>query len=235
LKFVSRIRKIDSLNKPEIDKKYESQMNELIKIMKNSGFLNDNKVELAIRKNPRHEFVPKSLLNRAYKDTPLSLMKKQTISQPSVVSRMTELLNVKKGQKILEIGSGSGWQSAILSFLIGNGEVFSIERHPELVEFAKENLDKLGIQNVNVILGDGSLGLLKKAPFDRIIITAACKKVPPPLFEQLSLDGLLIAPVGEYPQSLILFKKTPQGIIEIKNQPGYVFVPLLGKFGHQEN
>jgi len=210
-------------------------MNELIKIMKNSGFLNDNKVELAIRKNPRHEFVPKSLLNRAYKDTPLSLMKKQTISQPSVVSRMTELLNVKKGQKILEIGSGSGWQSAILSFLIGNGEVFSIERHPELVEFAKENLDKLGIQNVNVILGDGSLGLLKKAPFDRIIITAACKKVPPPLFEQLSLDGLLIAPVGEYPQSLILFKKTPQGIIEIKNQPGYVFVPLLGKFGHQEN
>ena len=235
MKFVSRIRKIDSLNKPEIDKKYESQMNELIKIMKNSGFLNDNKVELAIRKNPRHEFVPKSLLNRAYKDTPLSLMKKQTISQPSVVSRMTELLNVKKGQKILEIGSGSGWQSAILSFLIGNGEVFSIERHPELVEFAKENLDKLGIQNVNVILGDGSLGLLKKAPFDRIIITAACKKVPPPLFEQLSLDGLLIAPVGEYPQSLILFKKTPQGIIEIKNQPGYVFVPLLGKFGHQEN
>ncbi|HUT05541.1 MAG TPA: protein-L-isoaspartate(D-aspartate) O-methyltransferase [Nitrosopumilaceae archaeon] len=223
------------MNKPEIDKKYESQMNELIKIMKNSGFLNDNKVELAIRKNPRHEFVPKSLLNRAYKDTPLSLMKKQTISQPSVVSRMTELLNVKKGQKILEIGSGSGWQSAILSFLIGNGEVFSIERHPELVEFAKENLDKLGIQNVNVILGDGSLGLLKKAPFDRIIITAACKKVPPPLFEQLSLDGLLIAPVGEYPQSLILFKKTPQGIIEIKNQPGYVFVPLLGKFGHQEN
>ena len=210
-------------------------MNELIKIMKNSGFLNDNKVELAIRKNPRHEFVPKSLLDRAYKDIPLSLMKKQTISQPSVVSRMTELLNVKKGQKILEIGSGSGWQSAILSFLIGNGEVFSIERHPELVEFAKENLDKLGIQNVNVILGDGSLGLLKKAPFDRIIITAACKKVPPPLFEQLSLDGLLIAPVGEYPQSLILFKKTPQGIIEIKNQPGYVFVPLLGKFGHQEN
>jgi protein-L-isoaspartate(D-aspartate) O-methyltransferase len=162
-------------------------------------------------------------------------MKKQTISQPSVVSRMTELLNVKKGQKILEIGSGSGWQSAILSFLIGNGEVFSIDRHPELVEFAKENLNKLGIPNVNVILGDGSLGLLKKAPFDRIIITAACKKVPPPLFEQLSLDGLLIAPVGEYPQSLILFKKTPQSIIEIKNQPGYVFVPLLGKFGHQEN
>ena len=207
-------------------------MNDLIRIMKNSGFLNDNKVEVAIRKNPRHEFVPKSLLDRAYHDIPLSLMKKQTISQPSVVSRMTELLQIKEGQKILEIGSGSGWQSAILSFLIGHGKILSIDRHPELVKFAKENLDKLGIQNVKVILGDGSLGLLKESPFDRIIITAACKKVPPPLFEQLALNGLLIAPVGEYPQSLILFKKTAHGIVEIKNQPGFVFVPLLGKYGN---
>ncbi len=210
-------------------------MNELIKIMKNSGFLNDTKVELAIRKSPRHEFVPKSLVDMAYENIPISLMKNQTISQPSVVSRMTELLNVMEGQKILEIGSGSGWQSAILSFLVAHGKVFSIDRHPKLVKFAKENLNKLGIQNVDVILGDGSLGLSQESPFDRIIITAACKKVPPPLFEQLSLDGLLIAPVGEYPQSLILYKKTSQGIIEIKNQPGYVFVPLLGKFGHQEN
>ncbi len=210
-------------------------MNELIKIMKNSGFLNDSKVELAIRKSPRHEFVPKSLLDMAYENIPISLMKNQTISQPSVVSRMTELLNVMEGQNILEVGSGSGWQSAILSFLVAHGKVFSIERHPKLVKFAKENLNKLGIQNVDIILGDGSLGLSQESPFDRIIITAACKKVPPPLFEQLSLDGLLIAPVGEYPQSLILFKKTSQGIIEIKNQPGYVFVPLLGKFGHLEN
>jgi protein-L-isoaspartate(D-aspartate) O-methyltransferase len=171
----------------------------------------------------------------AYENIPISLMKNQTLSQPSVVSRMTELLNVMEGQKILEVGSGSGWQSAILSFLVAHGKIFSIERHPKLVKFAKENLNKLGIQNVDIILGDGSLGLLKESPFDRIIITAACKKVPPPLFEQLSLDGLLIAPVGEYPQSLILFKKTSQGIIEIKNQPGYVFVPLLGKLGHQEN
>jgi protein-L-isoaspartate(D-aspartate) O-methyltransferase len=223
------------LDKTEFDKKYQSKMNELIKIMKNSGFLNDNKVELAIRKSPRHEFVPKSLLDMAYENIPISLMKNQTISQPSVVSRMTELLNVMEGQKILEVGSGSGWQSAILSFLVAHGKVFSIEKHPELVKFAKENLNKLGIQNVDVILGDGSLGLSQESPFDRIIITAACKKVPPPLFEQLSLDGLLIAPVGEYSQSLILFKKTSQGIIEIKNQPGYVFVPLLGKFGHLEN
>lgn len=222
------------MDKSKIDKKYQSKLDDLIGIMKNSGYLKDDKVEWAIRKSSRHEFVPKSLVNQAYKDKPLSLMKNQTISQPSVVSRMTELLQIKEGQKILEIGSGSGWQSAILSYLVADGKVFSIDRHPELVKFAIENLDKLGIQNVNVILGDGSLGHLKESPFDRIIITAACKKVPPPLFEQLALNGLLIAPVGEYPQSLIVYKKTSQGIEEIKNQPGFVFVPLLGKFGHQE-
>ena len=203
--------------------------------MRDSGYLNDTKVELAIRKNPRHKFVPKSFQDKAYEDIPISLMKNQTISQPSVVSRMTEWLNIMEGQKILEVGCGSGWQTAILSYLVADGEVLSIEMHSELVKFAKENLNRLEIHNVNVILGDGSLGIPEESPFDRIIITAACKKVPFPLFQQLSIDGLLIAPVGEYPQSLILYKKTSQGIMEIKNQPGYVFVPLFGKFGYQEN
>lgn len=207
----------------------QQRLDDLIAIMKKSGFLNDNKVELAIRKIPRHEFVPISVKEDAYEDIPLSIMKNQTISQPSVVSRMTEWLDIKEGQKILEIGSGSGWQSAILSYLVGHGKVYSVERHLELVEFAKKNLDKLGISNVKVILGDGSLGLVKESPFDRIIITAACKKVPEPLLDQLSEDGLLIAPVGEFQQSLVVLKKTSKGIVEIKNQPGYVFVPLLGK------
>ena len=210
---------------------YYSRLDELIKNLKYSGFLNDVKVEESIRKSPRHEFVPKSCLNIAYDNNPIHLMKNQTISQPAVVARMTEWLDVKKGQKILEIGSGSGWQSAILSFLVGKGQVFSIDRHSELVKFARKNLEKLKIQNVNVILGDGSLGLPKEAPFDRIIITAACKKIPEPLIEQLSPNGLLIAPVGEFFQSLILLKKTSEGVIEIKNQPGYAFVPLYGKFG----
>lgn len=210
-----------------MEKKYQSKMDDLVKIMRSSRVLNDDKVEFAMRKSPRHEFVPKTLLDSAYKDMPIPLMKNQTISQPSVVARMTEWLNVIEGQKILEVGSGSGWQSAILSFLVGHGKIFSMDRHPKIVNFAKENINKLGIQNVEVILGDGTLGLPEEAPFDRIIITAACKKVPSPLFEQLSSDGLLIAPVGEYPQSLILYKKTSKGMIEIKNQLGYVFVPLL--------
>ena len=219
------------LDKSKIEKEHQIRMYELIKGMKNSGFLNDPNVERAIRKNPRPKFVPKSLEDKAYQDIPLSLMKKQTISQPSVVARMTELLQIKEGQRILEIGSGSGWQAAILSFLAPSGKIFSIDMHPELVNFAKENLCKLEISNVEVLLGDGSVGLQKESPFDRIIITAACKKGPSPLFDQLAFDGLLIAPVGGYPQSLVLYKKTSQGVSEIKNQPGYVFVPLLGKMG----
>jgi protein-L-isoaspartate(D-aspartate) O-methyltransferase len=211
------------------NEKYRQRLDNLIIIMKKTGFLNDDKVELAIRKNPRHEFVPISLKEEAYEDKPLSIMKNQTISQPSVVARMTEWLDVKEGQKILEIGCGSGWQTAILSYLVGHGKVYSIERHSELVEFAKKNLDKLGINNVKVILRDGNLGLPEEAPFDRIIITAACKKIPEPLLEQLANDGLIIAPVGEFQQSMIVQKKTSNGIVEIKNQPGYVFVPLLGK------
>lgn len=211
------------------NEKYRQRLDNLIIIMKKTGFLNDDKVELAIRKNPRHEFVPISLKEEAYEDAPLSIMKNQTISQPSVVARMTEWLDVKEGQKILEIGCGSGWQTAILSYLVGHGKVYSIERHLELVEFAKKNLDKLGINNVKVILGDGNLGFPDEAPFDRIIITAACKKIPEPLLEQLANEGLIVAPVGEFQQSMILQKKTSNGIVEIKNQPGYVFVPLLGK------
>ena len=215
-------------------KNNQQKLEDLIIIMKKSGFLNDKKVELAIRKIPRNEFVPISVKEKAYENVPLSIMKNQTISQPSVVSRMTEWLDIKEGQKILEVGTGSGWQTAILSYLVGSGKVYSIERHSELVEFAKKNLDKLGIDNVKIILGDGNLGIPEESPFDRIIITAACKKVPEPLLEQLSEGGLLIAPIGEYPQSLILLKKRSQEIIEVKNQPGYVFVPLLGKIDEEK-
>ena len=199
----------------------------LIDIMKNTGFLTDSRVESAIRKVPRDNFVPDSLKNRAYENEPIHLMEKQTISQPSVVSRMTEWLDLKEGQKVLEIGSGSGWQSAILAKIVGNGKIFTIERHSKLANFAKKNLEKLGIKNVKIILGDGRLGLPTESPFDRIMITAACREVPQALLDQLSLGGLLIAPVGEDIQSLILLRKTPEGIVEIKNQKGYVFVPLV--------
>ena len=217
--------------KIEIEKKYHIAINDLILYLKNSKFLTDEKVESALQNIPRHEFVPESELEYAYDNEPLPIMKNQTISQPGVVTRMTEWLDVKNGQNILEIGTGSGWQSAILSYLVGSGTIYSIERHPELAKFAQENLKKLKIDNVHVILGDGTLGYSQASPYDRIIITAACTEIPLPLLDQLSENGLIIAPVGGSSQSLVLLQKTPKGIVEIKNQSKYVFVPLVGKFG----
>ena len=219
------------MSKIEIEKKYRTAINDLIIYLKNSKFLTDEKVESALQNIPRHEFVPESELEYAYDNEPLPIMKNQTISQPGVVTRMTEWLDVKNGQNILEIGTGSGWQSAILSYLVGSGTIYSIERHPELAKFAQENLKKLKIDNVHVILGDGTLGYSQASPYDRIIITAACTEIPLPLLDQLSENGLIIAPVGGSSQSLVLLQKTPKGIVEIKNQSKYVFVPLVGKFG----
>ena len=215
----------------KIEKKYRKTINDLIIYLKNSKFLTDKRVESALRNIPRHEFVPESELDYAYNNEPLPIMKRQTISQPGVVTRMTEWLDVKDGQKILEIGTGSGWQSAILSYLVGTGDVYSIERHPELVKFAQENLKKLDINNVHVILGDGTLGYPDESPYDRIIITAACSEIPLPLLDQLKEDGLILAPVGDSSQSLILLQKSSKGLVEIKKQSKYVFVPLVGKFG----
>ena len=215
------------LKRKPIDKNFQANLDELIDQMKATGFLNDKKVEFVIRQTPRHNFVPSSLQDRAYENGPLPLLSGQTISQPSVVARMTEWLEIKEGQKILEIGSGSGWQCAIIAKLVGNGQIFTVERHENLANFAKDNLKKSGIKNAYIINGDGRLGLPRESPYDRIIITAACKDVPKSLFDQLTTDGLLLAPVGENIQSLILFKKTPKGVVEIKNQSGYVFVPLV--------
>jgi len=222
------------MNRIRIEKKYQIALNDLINYLRNSKFLNDDNVESAFRNFPRHEFVPTSELDEAYHNEPLSIMKNQTISQPGVVSRMTEWLDVKDGQKILEIGTGSAWQTAILSYLVGTGTVYSIERHSQLVKFARENLEKFRLNNTHVILGDGSLGYPQASPYDRIIITAACTEIPLPLLEQLAENGLIIAPVGGSSQSLVLLKKTSEGIVEIKNQSHYIFVPLLGKFGKKE-
>jgi len=218
----------------QIDKKYQSRLDNLINFLKEMKFLTDSNVESAFRNIPRHEFIPSSELDRAYYNEPLPIMKNQTISQPGVVSRMSEWLDVKDGHNILEIGSGSGWQTAILSYLIGTGTVCSVEIHPELAKFARENLEKFKLDNVHVILGDGSLGYLKASPYDRIIITAACTEIPFPLLDQLSNNGLIIAPVGDSSQSLVLLKKTSKGIIEVKNESNYIFVPLLGKFGKKK-
>jgi len=215
------------LKKNNTENNFDLELKKLIFLMKNKGFLNDPKVEMALKKIPRHHFVPDSQKKLAYENIPIPIMEGQTISQPIVVSKMTEWLDLKEGLRVLEIGSGSGWQSAIISNLIGNGEVFTLERHKKLADFAKKNLEKMGIDNITIIHGDGKLGLPEKEPFDRIIITAACKTIPSTLLNQLSLGGLLIAPVGGETQSLVLIKKTPEGYKEIKKEGGFMFVPFI--------
>lgn len=204
----------------------------LIDYIKEIGYLKSKKLEDALRSIPRHLFVPKGIEHLAYRDTPLSIGYEQTISQPSTVVVMTESLDVKEGQKILEIGTGSGWQAAILSYLVGKkGFVYTIEIIHELVEYAKSNLKKLDINNVEIFERDGSLGLKEHEPFDRIIVTAGCPVLPEHLLKQLKVDGIMVAPIGDvYLQEMFIIKKLKDKI-EKKSIGNFMFVPLIGKYG----
>ncbi|NIP61519.1 MAG: protein-L-isoaspartate(D-aspartate) O-methyltransferase [Nitrosopumilaceae archaeon] len=202
--------------------------NFLIETIKRKNFLTDPGVDRAFRQIPRELFVTESSKNEAYQDRPLPTKEGQTISQPSVVARMTELLQVKGDQKILEIGSGSGWQSAILAYLVGdNGRIYTMDYSEHLVTMAKENHKRASITNAEVICGNGTKGLPEKAPFDRIIVTAACETIGNHIFEQLSLDGFLLAPMGGSIQSLKLYRKTSNGVVLEESEYGYVFTPLV--------
>ncbi len=192
--------------------------------------ITDKRVINAFKKIPRENFLPKTLKEYAYEDKPLPILKKQTISQPTTIMIMTQALEVKPGNKILEIGSGSGYQSALLSILVGKkGKILTLEIIPELVNFAKNNLKKF--ENVEVIQGDGSKGYKKQAPYDRIIITAACPPIPKPLIGQLKINGILVAPIGNiYSQKMLKIIKKKNKIIT-KDLGDFIFVPLKGKYG----
>jgi protein-L-isoaspartate(D-aspartate) O-methyltransferase len=210
----------------------DEENEELIEHIKSVGYLKSKQIEEALRKMPRYLFVPESMKHLACNDMPLSIGYNQTISQPSTVVAMTEALKVKKNQKVLEIGTGSGWQAAILSYLVGEkGYVYSIETIKELAEYAKKNIKKLGIKNVEIIARDGSTGFEEKAPFDRITVTAASPSVPKPLLDQLSIGGIMVIPVGNlYLQEMYVVKKL-KNKIEKKSIGNFMFVPLIGKYG----
>jgi len=177
---------------------------------------------------PRESFVPRSLRDSAYADIPLPLPEGQTISQPTTVLLMTAFLQVEPGQKILEIGTGSGYQAAILSVLTGNkGKIITTEILEELYKYSKERLQPY--KNVYTLHVDGSQGYTPEAPYDRIIITAASPKPPLHLLSQLTSSGFLLAPVGDFSSQRML-RITKQGIIE--DLGGFVFVPLTGKYGY---
>jgi len=212
---------------------YEDRREQLVNSLKRHGYIRTSEVEKAFLETPREEFLPSSLRNHAYMDTPLEIGKAQTISAPHMVAIMCEALDIRKDQKILEIGAGSGYHAAIVSKMIGNkGHVYTVECISSLAENAKKSLDRVGVKNVTVETGDGSMGLSKYAPYDRIYVTCAAPDVPPPLIEQLKDKGKLLVPVGRQICDLMLFEKRGDKIIS-DNLGGCAFVPLVGKFGHQ--
>ena len=204
----------------------------LIKYLTESGYLKTKEIINAFKKVPRQDFVPSKFKKYAYIDEPLPTLKGQTISQPATIATMTEALKPKKDDKILEIGAGSGYQSAILSEIVGSdGKVITIEIVKELYKYAKEKLSKY--KNVMIIYGDGSLGYEQEKPYDGIIVTASAPCVPEPLKEQLKIGGRLVIPVGVYAQKMLLLTKTKRGFEE--TDLGYfMFVPLTGKYGWSE-
>jgi protein-L-isoaspartate(D-aspartate) O-methyltransferase len=196
----------------------------LISKLTGEGYLKSEGVIEAFREVPREEFVSASDRNFAYSDYPLQIGHGQTISAPHMVAIMTELLKPKKGDKVLEIGAGSGYQAAILSGLVNY--VYSIEVEAELAMSAKNNLLKAGCKNVNVMVGDGSKGYPPAAPYDKIIVTCATPEIFQAWKEQVKEGGIILAPVGGfYHQELILLRKTKDGF-EQEKHGGCIFVPL---------
>lgn len=184
----------------------------------------------AMLKVPRHVFVEEAMAAQAYSDTPLPIGEKQTISQPYMVALMTELLELKGKEKVLEIGTGSGYQAAILAVMADR--VYTVERIRPLALRARKALDSLGLLNVNIKMSDGTVGWEDEAPFDAIIVTAGAPDIPQQYIDQLKPGGRLVIPVGtQFEQVLVRVVKQEDGSVERENITGCRFVKLVGKFG----
>ncbi len=194
--------------------------------------IRDELVLAALRQVPRHRFLPEEAWKLAYSDSPLKIGRGQTISQPYIVALMTELLKVRPEDKVLEVGTGSGYQAAVLATLAR--EVHSIERVPELAERAEANLSALGVENVRVHLGDGSQGYPPAAPYDRILVAAAAPEAPPALLAQLTEGGRLVIPVGGRTVQTLAVWDLRQGKFVKTDNISVVFVPLIGAAGWPE-
>jgi protein-L-isoaspartate(D-aspartate) O-methyltransferase len=188
--------------------------------------IQDPRVIEAMRRVPRHRFVPEEYRKEAYEDYPLPIGEGQTISQPYIVAFMTEILAPQPGQKVLEIGTGSGYQAAVLAEM--GAEVTTIEILPSLAEKAQARLAELGYGRVRVMTGDGYRGYPASAPYDAIIVTAAPERIPEPLIEQLAVGGRLVVPIGRYTQELKLLRKTADGTT-VEDVLPVRFVPMVGE------
>jgi len=223
---------------------YSNKKEQLIENLKKEGIIRSEKVEKAFRRVPRELFVPEEYREYAYFDEPLPIGYGQTISAPHMVAIMTEELNPEIGWRVLEVGTGSGYQSAIIAEIVAPseeprerwGHVFTVERIKPLAERARENLKRAGYgERVTVLVGDGSLGYPEASPYDGIIVTAAAPKVPEALIEQLRPGGRLVIPVGDrYFQRLHVVSKRGEKL-EVKTKDPCVFVPLIGREGFEDD
>ena len=192
--------------------------------------IRDERLLAAMSKVPRHEFVSQQNWNEAYADHPIPIAEKQTTSQPYMIAAMVQAAEIKPEDRVLEIGAGSGYQTAVLAELAS--QVFAVERYASLAEAAQKTLERLGYRNAKIVTGDGSLGLAEAAPFDAIIVSAAAPRIPQALMDQLAVGGRLLIPVGEADQQVLqLVQRNADGSISVRTLEGCRFVPLIGEQG----
>ena len=210
------------------------QKNQLIQFWEKHFRFRDVELE-AFKEVKREEFITPELEPRAYEDRPLPLLRGKTISQPTTVMIMTAALELKEGERVFEIGTGSAYQAAIIAKMVrSRGQVISTEIIPELVVQGRKNLKKAGINNVKVFEEDGSKGMLQYAPYDKIIITAACKEFPKPLVEQLKPGGIIVGPIGSRnEQEMVKGVKDKNGRLDLELLGPFLFTPMYGKYGFE--
>jgi protein-L-isoaspartate(D-aspartate) O-methyltransferase len=213
-----------------LDNEFRGARRRLVETLRQKGIA-DLSVLRAVEMVPRHAFVPTGVRHRAYEDAALPIGNGQTISQPSLHARYLELLKLSGRERVLEVGTGSGYQTVLLSQLAE--QVFSIERIAALLQAAREVIHRLGAKNVSLLLGDGTVGWREYAPYDAILVSAAGPEVPTPLLEQLAPGGRMVVPIGRgEEQSLYIYSRTPAGI-QARDLGPVRFVPLLGRHGWQ--
>jgi len=215
---------------------FEERKRILINYLISEGILKSEKVINAFESVPRHLFVTTEHLDEAYVDEPIPIIEGTTISQPSVVAEMLEELELEDGNKVLEVGTGSGWLTGLLSYCVGeNGLIISLDGNMFVVEFAKRNLDKIKAKNVEVIIADGTLGYARRSPYDRIVYSIAMPELPKIVLDQLKVNGIAIAPIGSKDaQQLVKITRESEKKYKTEELGDVVFAPAYGKFGFHE-